>query len=218
MLQNNITAVAVLDPTSMWVKGILTQTDYLRKVALPEGDPQATSCASIMTPIQHTAYVLPDNDVESCLSVMAELKVHHLPVLDMRSSPFDAAESDGSGAPETPSTAASAIGPDPHAGFEAPVVHDATDSDTSAGCGASWGGAASQGVLAAQLVDSTSDAGREATAQARCALLGVVSFEELLGLNKEAQRLSAARLQELQDEPSSALRQLLEGMRAHNER
>jgi len=217
MLGNNITAVAVLDPTSLWVKGILTQTDYLRKVALPEGDARATSCASIMTPIQHTAYVLPDNDVESCLAVMAELKVHHLPVLDLRGAAqahdgMDPAH-DSSTAPSGASAADTTY---PHDGFEAPphsAVHTSTGADTSAGCGTSWGGAASQGVLALPLVDASSDAGRAAIAQARCTLLGVVSFEELLGLNKEAQRLSAARLKELHDEPSTTLKQLLQSMR-----
>ncbi len=212
MLQNNVTAVAVLDPTSMWVKGILTQTDFLRKVALPEGDAQAITCASIMTPIRQTAYVLPDNDVESCLSVMAELKVHHLPVLDLRGSdaPHDPpSSSDTSQAAGQPPTTA-----DFHKSFDAPGSATASSAEASAGCGTSWGGAASQGVLALPLVDCASEEGRAALAQARCTLIGVVSFEELLGLNQEAQRQSAARLKDLQDEPSATLRQLLQSLQS----
>jgi CBS domain-containing protein len=209
MLEQNVTAVAVLDSSETWVTGLLTQTDYLRKIALPEANAQAATCSSIMTAIQDTAYVLPDNDVESCLAVMAELKVHHLPVLDLRGSH----DPHGTGEQTEPSSTSN-----PHSTqgsiYEQPVTNPSGSSaSSSAGCGASWGGAASRGVLALPMVDSGTAEGRAALAQARCALLGVISFEELLGLNQDAQARSAARLQELQDEPSKSLRRLLSSLR-----
>lgn len=63
------------------VQGILTETDYLVKVALRERNQRLVRCEDIMTELYETAYVLMDNTVESCMSIMAEMNCHHLPVL-----------------------------------------------------------------------------------------------------------------------------------------
>lgn len=85
MLENHISCVAVLAggelggaPPSL--SGVLTQTDYLRRVALPRSDPDEVVCRDVMTPAADIAYVFAGNSVDSCLAVMAQARCHHLPV------------------------------------------------------------------------------------------------------------------------------------------
>eukprot|EP01138_Halocafeteria_seosinensis_P012782 gb/GECG01013058.1/.p1 GENE.gb/GECG01013058.1/~~gb/GECG01013058.1/.p1 ORF type:complete len:243 (+),score=22.54 gb/GECG01013058.1/:1-729(+) len=81
MLEHRISCVVVQKGDN--VRGILTETDYLVKVAVRERNHRLVRCEDIMTPVNKTAYVLLDNTVESCMSIMAEMNCHHLPVLSL---------------------------------------------------------------------------------------------------------------------------------------
>lgn len=61
--------------------GVLTETDFIRRVALRERSPRDTPVHAIMTPMAATAFVFPDNTVSSCMEIMAAVGCHHLPVL-----------------------------------------------------------------------------------------------------------------------------------------
>jgi CBS domain-containing protein len=83
MLENHISCVAVLTeqatpPPSLC--GMLTLSDYLRRVALPRRDPDGVVCRDVMTPASEIAYVFAGNSVDSCLAIMAQARCHHLPV------------------------------------------------------------------------------------------------------------------------------------------
>jgi CBS domain-containing protein len=60
--------------------GILTERDYLRKVALQGRTSRFTQVREIMT--HHVIGVGPSDGVDDCLGVMIANRVHHLPVLD----------------------------------------------------------------------------------------------------------------------------------------
>jgi CBS domain-containing protein len=81
MLDHEITALVVADDTDQAPLGLLTMTDYLKKVALAERPARTTSTGSIMTEMARTAFVFEDNDAESALYTMATVGCHHLPVL-----------------------------------------------------------------------------------------------------------------------------------------
>lgn len=55
--------------------GILTDTDFLQKVAVELRDPTRVSCVDIMTPLDRCTYVNMDNDVDSCMAIMAEVRL-----------------------------------------------------------------------------------------------------------------------------------------------
>jgi CBS domain-containing protein len=81
MLDHGITVVVLSGPDGSPL-GLLTQSDYLRRVALAELAPRATPAADVMTPLQQCAYVFKGNDVDSALHAMAVAGCHHLPVFD----------------------------------------------------------------------------------------------------------------------------------------
>jgi CBS domain-containing protein len=83
MLGENITAVLVMADNGANGKplGIVTQTDLLQKIALPDLPAKATLVTAIMTPISRCAYAFPENDLESCLQILALAGAHHLPIL-----------------------------------------------------------------------------------------------------------------------------------------
>jgi CBS domain-containing protein len=76
MLEEDITAVV------SGSSGLVTNTDILKKVVLAGRDPKKTALSEVATPLDRCAYIFPENDVESALTIMAAAQVHHLPVLD----------------------------------------------------------------------------------------------------------------------------------------
>lgn len=82
MHAHNVTAVAVLDGNGR-AEGFLTQSDFLRKVALAERPPRATPAASLMVPFDSPscAWVCADNSVQDAINLMAYVGCHHLPVM-----------------------------------------------------------------------------------------------------------------------------------------
>jgi CBS domain-containing protein len=62
------------------LRGIVTERDYLRRVALEGRTEKGTLVREIMSgPL---VYVSPDTSIEECMAVMTERRIRHLPVLD----------------------------------------------------------------------------------------------------------------------------------------
>lgn len=85
MLAEHVSCVAVTRPGGGRggdvVVGVLSQGDYLRRVAAPERSARATALGAVMTPIERTAYCYPDTTVDDGLATLAVARCHHLPVL-----------------------------------------------------------------------------------------------------------------------------------------
>ena len=60
--------------------GILTERDYLRRIALEERSPRSVMVREVMSP--HLVYVHPETDVETCMALMTHKHMRHLPVLE----------------------------------------------------------------------------------------------------------------------------------------
>jgi len=60
--------------------GIVSETDYMRKVILKGRTSQNTSVKAIMT--TRVLYVRPDQSIEECMVLMTEKRTRHLPVMD----------------------------------------------------------------------------------------------------------------------------------------
>lgn len=80
MGENNIGSVLVMDGEQM--VGILTERDYARKVVLQGKFSANTFVHEIMTPHPGLYTVTPDDSIESCMQIMTNNKVRHLPVLE----------------------------------------------------------------------------------------------------------------------------------------
>ena len=59
--------------------GIVSETDYMRKVILKGRTSQGTSVKAIMT--TRVLYVHPEQDIEECMILMTEKRTRHLPVI-----------------------------------------------------------------------------------------------------------------------------------------
>ena len=60
--------------------GIVTERDYLRRVAIVGRDERTTPVREVMSaPI---VYTTPESSIEECMAVMTERRIRHLPVLD----------------------------------------------------------------------------------------------------------------------------------------
>ena len=62
------------------ILGILTERDYLRKVALEGRSSRETPVRAIMS--AHIICISREHDVEEVLAIMSEARIRHLPVLD----------------------------------------------------------------------------------------------------------------------------------------
>lgn len=62
------------------IQGIITERDYLRKVALEGRSSQETEVRQIMS--SHLIYATPDQDIQEVLAVMTEARIRHVPVMD----------------------------------------------------------------------------------------------------------------------------------------
>jgi CBS domain-containing protein len=59
--------------------GIVTERDYLRRVAIVGRDERTTPVREVMSaPI---VYTTPESSIEECMAVMTERRIRHLPVL-----------------------------------------------------------------------------------------------------------------------------------------
>lgn len=78
MDKHDIGALLVMD--SLQLKGILSERDYRSKVILKGRTSKDTKVSEIMS--DDIYYAEPCDTVESCMSVMTDKKIRHLPVLE----------------------------------------------------------------------------------------------------------------------------------------
>jgi CBS domain-containing protein len=78
MVNENVGSLLVFDQGRL--RGIVTERDYLRRVALQGRTEHRTRVREIMS--APLVYVSPETSVEECMAVMTERRIRHLPVLD----------------------------------------------------------------------------------------------------------------------------------------
>jgi CBS domain-containing protein len=78
MVDANVGALLVIDGED--VVGIMTERDYLRRVALLGREERDTPVADIMS--SPVVYVTPDTEIEECMALMTEQRIRHAPVVD----------------------------------------------------------------------------------------------------------------------------------------
>jgi CBS domain-containing protein len=78
MVDSNVGSLLVLEGGKL--AGIVTERDYLRRVALEGREENETPVREIMS--APLVYVTPDTSIEECMAVMTERRIRHLPVLD----------------------------------------------------------------------------------------------------------------------------------------
>ena len=77
MVDGNVGALLVYDGERL--EGIVTERDYLRRVALQGRDERTTPVREIAS--AELVYVGPDASIDECMAVMTERRIRHLPVL-----------------------------------------------------------------------------------------------------------------------------------------
>jgi CBS domain-containing protein len=77
MVDGNVGALLVYDGERL--EGIVTERDYLRRVALQGRDERTTPVREIMS--TELVYVGADASIDECMAVMTERRIRHLPVL-----------------------------------------------------------------------------------------------------------------------------------------
>ena len=78
MVNANVGSLLVIERGKL--RGIVTERDYLRRVALQGRTERDTRVRDIMS--APLVYVSPETSVEQCMAVMTERRIRHLPVLD----------------------------------------------------------------------------------------------------------------------------------------
>jgi CBS domain-containing protein len=78
MARREIGALAVVEDGAL--AGLLSERDYARKVILQGKSSRETLVRDIMT--QQVITVTPQDTVESCMHLMTDKRIRHLPVLD----------------------------------------------------------------------------------------------------------------------------------------
>lgn len=78
MVQHDVGALLVMDGGEPC--GIITERDYLRKVALEGRSSKTTSVHEVCS--ESLISVEPGSSVEECMALMTEERIRHLPVLD----------------------------------------------------------------------------------------------------------------------------------------
>ena len=62
------------------IAGIVTERDYLRRVALHELDPRETPVREVMS--SPLIVVTPETSVDECMALMTDRRIRHLPVVE----------------------------------------------------------------------------------------------------------------------------------------
>jgi CBS domain-containing protein len=78
MSEKNIGAILVVQDTIL--KGILSERDYARKIALKDKSSKETLVEEIMA--SNVITVKPTDDLDYCMELMYTKKIRHLPVLE----------------------------------------------------------------------------------------------------------------------------------------
>ena len=77
MVEHNVGSLVVEDGGE--VRGIITERDYLRRIALEGRSSKSTRVEEVMT--ADVIHVEPSDTVEECMALMTEHKCRHLPVM-----------------------------------------------------------------------------------------------------------------------------------------
>lgn len=78
MAEKNIGAVLVLDNGEL--VGIFSERDYARRVILKGRHSDDTAIGDVMTP--NVITIAPESSLESCMQIMVDKHIRHLPVMD----------------------------------------------------------------------------------------------------------------------------------------
>ncbi len=78
MVRQGVGALVVIEEGA--VLGIITERDYLRKVAIEGRTSRTTMVHEIMS--SPVVAIRPADDIDECLALMTERRVRHLPVVD----------------------------------------------------------------------------------------------------------------------------------------
>jgi CBS domain-containing protein len=78
MVEANVGALLVTVDGA--IEGIVTERDYLRRVALEGRDERSTAVRAIMS--SPLVVVGPDTPVDDCRALMTDLRIRHLPVVE----------------------------------------------------------------------------------------------------------------------------------------
>ena len=78
MMEKNISALLILEGSQL--SGIFTERDYARKIVLQGKTSADTPLSAVMTGNPIT--VSPNDSLDSCMEIMTDKHIRHLPVLD----------------------------------------------------------------------------------------------------------------------------------------
>ena len=78
LADKNIGALVVVREDQL--VGVMSERDYLRKIALTKRDSSAVKVAEIMT--SPVACARPEQSVEECMAMMTDKRIRHLPVVE----------------------------------------------------------------------------------------------------------------------------------------
>jgi len=78
MTEHNVSAILIVDNNNL--TGIFTERDYARKVVLKGKSSKEIKLKEVMTP--SPIVVSPEDSVDSCMEIMTEKHIRHLPVVD----------------------------------------------------------------------------------------------------------------------------------------
>lgn len=78
MVERNVGSILVTNGTE--VAGIMTERDYLRKIALQGRTSRDTNVGEIMT--SPLVYVTPQTTIEESMAIMTDRRIRHLPVVE----------------------------------------------------------------------------------------------------------------------------------------
>jgi len=78
IVEKNVGSILVTEGDE--IVGIMTERDYLRKVAVEGRTSHDTTVGEIMT--SPLVYVTPDTTIEESMAIMTDRRIRHLPVVD----------------------------------------------------------------------------------------------------------------------------------------
>jgi CBS domain-containing protein len=78
MVQHNVGSLLVVEGDE--IHGIITERDYLREIVLKGRTSRETPVRDVMT--TRVVCVEPGHTIESCMAIMTEKRIRHLPVLE----------------------------------------------------------------------------------------------------------------------------------------
>lgn len=78
MVNKNVGALLVTEGGE--VRGIFTERDYLRRIALEDRTSKTTGIGEVMT--SQVVCVDSDRSIEDCMAIMTQKRIRHLPVME----------------------------------------------------------------------------------------------------------------------------------------